>query len=154
MPEVDEGLLLLAKHAQLEQLTMDELYARRSEPRSEPVGDLEPEPPKFAMRWQRSTDAENPGLRISLRCDLTSEDGSIVVEPVGVFRVPAEDAELLSDDARVLAFINEVAVMTLLPFIRQAVADMSLRVFEQTILMPVMPRGAVRFEAPSSQPAD
>lgn len=46
-----------------------------------------------------------------------------------------------------IEYSNEVAVMTLLPFLRQHVADLSQRALGFPLLMPIMARGALRFNA-------
>ncbi|MEJ6554010.1 hypothetical protein PQI51_03105 [Microbacterium esteraromaticum] len=51
-----------------------------------------------------------------------------------------------AEDAVVRGFGNEVAVMTLLPFAREAVATLSTRVFGKPILLPTLSRGEVGFD--------
>ena len=44
-----------------------------------------------------------------------------------------------------LEYANHVGFMAVVPFIRQAIADLSQRVFGQTLLMPIIRRGDVWF---------
>lgn len=47
----------------------------------------------------------------------------------------------------VMAFANEVAIMTLFPYVREAISTSAARVFPaQQVLLPVMERGQVGFE--------
>lgn len=47
--------------------------------------------------------------------------------------------------ARALDYSNDVAVVALLPYLRQAIADLTQRVFGSPLLMPALQRGAVTF---------
>lgn len=51
-----------------------------------------------------------------------------------------------AEDSVVRGFGNEVAVMTLLPYAREAVSNLSTRIFGKPILLPTMGRGDVGFD--------
>lgn len=53
--------------------------------------------------------------------------------------------EVAMSEATRLDFANNVGLMALLPFLRQAVADLSQRVFDEILLMPVIQRGELFF---------
>ena len=74
------------------------------------------------------------------------------MEPVASYHVDVEHAALLDDRPTVAAYANEVAVMALVPYARQAVADVTLRVFEASVLMPSFQRGELRFGVADQQP--
>lgn len=46
----------------------------------------------------------------------------------------------------VLAFANEVAVMTLFPYLREALGTITSKVFGDAVLLPILPRGGVGFD--------
>lgn len=48
-------------------------------------------------------------------------------------------------------FANEVGLMALLPYVRQAVADISQRILGTALVMPVMPRGSLSFSLDESE---
>ena len=56
------------------------------------------------------------------------------------------DSGAQAEDAVVRGFGNEVAVMTLLPYAREAVSNLSTRVFGKPILLPTLERGEVGFD--------
>ncbi|MBN7792445.1 hypothetical protein [Microbacterium esteraromaticum] len=56
------------------------------------------------------------------------------------------------DEAAFLDFANNVGVMALLPYLRQAIADLSQRVLGDVILMPVIPRGGLVFSRADAMP--
>lgn len=45
-----------------------------------------------------------------------------------------------------LAFGNEVAVMTLFPYFREAISGITAKVFGNPLLVPVVPRGEIGFD--------
>lgn len=50
------------------------------------------------------------------------------------------------DEHAVRAFGNEVAVMTLFPYVREAVSTLTARLWQKPITMPTLERGAVGFD--------
>lgn len=91
-----------------------------------------------------STDPE-PQFRLQLRCEIELPTGVAVIEPVATYRLPTDDADLLTPNV-ITEYANEVGVMALIPYLRHALADITLRVLEEPLLMPVLPRGALHFE--------
>ncbi|WP_454130139.1 hypothetical protein [Microbacterium aurum] len=101
--------------------------------------------PSYGLRV-RSEDNE---LIVRLATTLEAGLGRIVVDAAITYILNA-DAEF-SEDVR-LEFANEVGIMALLPYVRQAIADLSQRVFGEVVLMPVMPRGTLWFTADDREP--
>jgi hypothetical protein len=59
----------------------------------------------------------------------------------------AYDYEGDTPDVRtLLAFANEVAVMTVFPYFREAIGTITGKVFGSPMLVPVMPRGDIGFD--------
>jgi hypothetical protein len=56
------------------------------------------------------------------------------------------EAAVMSD------FLNKVTVMTLVPYLRAAVSDLSLRVFENTITQSMVRAGELEFALPDDDP--
>lgn len=54
------------------------------------------------------------------------------------------------DEHTVRAFGNEVSVMTLLPFAREAVSSLAARVWQKPLLLPTLERGEVGFDLDES----
>lgn len=70
------------------------------------------------------------------------------------YHVPVEKAELLARPVT-MEFANHVAVMVLVPYLREALSDLSLRVFDQRIVMPMFKRGELWFDGePQASPED
>lgn len=73
-----------------------------------------------------------------------------VVEVDGAVHYDADTAVSYNPEAA-FEFADNVALMTLFPYIRQQVADVAARVGVQMIL-PILPRGALSFRPADSQP--
>lgn len=83
-------------------------------------------------------------FRIKLRVSASSESASLAVEPVAEFQVPEDLRDLLVPE-NLVEFANEVGVMVLLPYVREAVADVTRRVFGTPSLVPLIQRGQLSF---------
>lgn len=51
-------------------------------------------------------------------------------------------------------FVNNVAIMHILPYARQSIADLTQRVFSAPLLMPIMQRGELQFQVGMDETAD
>jgi hypothetical protein len=107
--------------------------------------------PAYALNLAVSTEPE-PQFRLQLRCEVQLPTGSVVVEPAATYRVSPEDADLLTPSA-ITEYANEVGVMALIPYLRHALADVTLRVLDEPLIMPILPRGAIHFEWDGQDPA-
>jgi hypothetical protein len=97
---------------------------------------------------------DDSGFRVRIRTEIDAHVGTIVVDVAAEYELT--EAVASSFDPVVLtSFVNNVAVMTLFPYIRQAVADITLRVFGAALTMPVVRRGELAFDPPKlvEQPA-
>lgn len=127
----------------LEDLSFAELTARRS---LEPVeSDAAAVEPSYTLNAQVADDHLH--FRLTLRIDLEAAAGELRAAAMADYRVEEKAAPGLTMRLAV-EFANEVGVMALLPYLRQAIADLSLRVFGTALLMPILPRGAVSFALP------
>ena len=99
-----------------------------------------------------SIDVEvSPGLRIrddgvDVRCRLTVHStGGVIIVDGAAFYDSTEPVDVPEEHAS--SFAEQVGIMTLLPYLRQAVDDLSMRLlFPRRVLIPVVPRGSIKFE--------
>lgn len=96
---------------------------------------------KVSLGFQHRSDQNGFGIRIV----------ADIAIPIGEVRVVAAvDYKLLHGDLppqRVVElFANEVAVMTLFPYLREGVSGISTKVFGNPITLPVAQRGQIGFE--------
>lgn len=97
--------------------------------------------------YELATDERGDGhqLQVIFRTLIDVPFGSIRCDVVAAYAFPKISVAAMSPDV-FDQFINDVAIMHVLPYTRQAIADITLRVFQNPLLMPVMKLGEVRFE--------
>lgn len=146
MAEPSVGLLALVEHANLDSISFIELSARRG-----PVAEGRSGGPR-APTYMLTTNGTDDGsrFRIALRVDLELEEGEVQVTAQADYTVAGPGTGSVTRHG-VVEYANEVGIMTLLPYLRQAIADLTQRVFDTALLMPVQPRGAVSFPLPNEE---
>lgn len=80
------------------------------------------------------------GTRMSVTLDLIS--WKVVVDAAADYTL---DVDARFADGALLDFANNVGIMALIPYLRQAIADLSQRVTGEVVLMPIIPRGGLVF---------
>jgi hypothetical protein len=142
MSQPSESLQSLCDNAVLNRVYFLEVSARQADP-----GALGEAPaPGFGLNIEVSPD--DLRFRIRLRVEASSDTTFLGVEPVAEFQVPENLRDLLVAEDLV-EFANEVGVMVLLPYLREAVADVTRRVFGSSSLVPLIQRGQLRFSLDS-----
>lgn len=146
MSGASAALQSMVQGVELEEITFRELSAVRADEDETVLREHAGAVPKFALGIIQDGDDETR-FELRLRCEISFPDGSeLVAEPRARYQV-LEDSLLPLSKGLLVEFANEVAVMALIPYLRQAVADLSQRVFGAVLLMPVMQRGEVSFVA-------
>lgn len=150
MPQLAEPsgtLAAIHEHVELHEIRTRELFCVRE------VVDDPDEQPRFALQVDLADledledDAPRP-VRYGLKLELETTDGRTRVTVEGRYSIPREHAGEF-DMAVAVEYANHVALMALLPYVRQALSDLSARVLDNQILMPVFQRGELSFPAPS-----
>lgn len=121
----------------LKAITFARISAERAPSSTAPVPPADPSP-EYSLKLAPI----DGGIRVFLRCEIDLPEGRVSAEPVADFDAPDE---LVASEALRLQFANEVAVMVLLPYVRQAVQDITQRVFGQALLMDIVVRGQLVF---------
>ena len=129
----------LVEDAQLTSIDTLHLQATQIEG-AEPVEQAEP---IWALGIDNRTD--NMGFRIRLRVELDFGNGSVQAEVAAAYSTRTVESTQIALPA-MEEFVNGVAVMHLLPFLRQAVSDLTGRVFNAAITLPLLQRGQLTFE--------
>ncbi|WP_295124269.1 hypothetical protein [uncultured Leifsonia sp.] len=92
-------------------------------------------------------------FRVGLRTEIQLGDGSIVSEIEAEYALSTIPYASIEEQTKI-DFANEVAIMAILPFTRQAIADITARVFGAALLMPIIQRGQLVFGLPDSREAE
>lgn len=102
--------------------------------------------PSFQLRIRTPDEDERSGwFFIDIRVVIEFEEGDATVAHRAIYEHPAENepsVQLLTK------FTNEVAAMHLLPYLREALADVTRRVFDQPLMIPMIQRGELSFPVP------
>ena len=149
MSEHSPLLLELVSEAQLRSIEYFELTAKRDPSRSDdPANEGDPAlQPEYTLAIDMGQDRTT--FRLRLRIALATPRGTIEVEAAAEYTAgdfPPGDLTptLLAE------YANEVGVMAVLPYLRQAIADLTQRVFGASLLMPIIPRGTLAFSVDSA----
>lgn len=143
LDDPSEALKDLNPHVELMDVGCREIYCVRE--RIEHPDDA----PQFALQveLEELDELKNKkfrGIQYELKMELETLNGKIRIVVDGSYRIPIAQGRSISV-ALAVEYANHVALMTLLPYLRQALSDMSARVFKNQILMPVFQRGDISF---------
>jgi len=144
MPETDITLEALVGVAALEGITFFGISAVRSEP-----GVATPEPGQVTdiapmHTLETALRDDDAGFRARFRTDIDVHIGTVSTDVAVEYLTGDVPASTISQDV-LLDFVNHVAVMTTFPYIRQAVSDITQRVFGSALLLPMVQRGEIDF---------
>lgn len=121
----------------LKQIEYHEMSARLSGEKFDPSS-----PPELTMelRVQHRCDDEDFGIRLA--AEITSTAGTVSATVAAVYDYEGE----IPTQRALFGFGNEVAVMTVFPFLRETVHTLSMKVFAFPILLATIERGEVAFD--------
>lgn len=88
---------------------------------------------------------DGAGFRVILRTVIDVPVGRIQCDTSAEYEMAELRASDIPDGV-FGQFVNDVAVMHILPFTRQSIADITQRVFANALLMPIMQRGSLHFD--------
>ncbi|WP_146341313.1 hypothetical protein [Nesterenkonia sp. NBAIMH1] len=119
---------------------------RAGEEHEEQLEDIDEDAVKPSFELKFSQNKKRDKLRIRLRMETQSTEGVVEAEVAAIYEM--SESSKLGPDV-MLEFANRVGVMALLPYLREALHSMSLKVFGERLLMPMIPAGELRFDGPA-----
>lgn len=135
----------LVSSAELVQIVAFELSVRRAELFSNGPIDI-PDQVQVQPNYNLTTllESDGSGFMIRLAVEVALQVGEMRCEVGAAYKLNTPlDFDLSPQD--LIEYSNEVAVMTLFPFLRQHIADLSQRAFGFPLFMPIMARGTLNF---------
>ncbi|MFE4951960.1 hypothetical protein ACFQ9V_17800 [Leifsonia sp. NPDC056665] len=132
----------LLREVQLLGIQQIELGAARG------TGDMADNPqaePTYGLQMTGRDD--DKAFRVGLRTEILIGNGSILSNIEAEYELSTVAYSSIIEQTKI-DFANEVAVMAILPYTRQAIADISARVFGAALLMPIIQRGQLVFSLP------
>lgn len=125
----------LMTRCRLSAIEYHELSAKWTGPRpEEDLTDID-----VGINVQHRLSEDSFGIRMVGNVEVPFGEAQAVV--AAVYEYEGETPEVRT----VLAFANEVAVMTLFPYLRESIGTITGKVFGDPILLPILPRGEVGF---------
>jgi hypothetical protein len=145
----------LLRDAELESISCFELSAARygedEDVDEESSADEDEIQPNHFLQIARSESGD--AFRVRVRTEIAVSVGRIVSDVAIEYRVATIHVDDISEEL-MLEFANDVAVMALVPYIRQSVSDITQRVFDSALIMPMVKRGELAFtSADAEEPA-
>lgn len=113
----------------------------------------DPEPPKIVVRvggGKHPSGDGREGMSVALNVVVETRAGRAEVEPYAHYSVRPKDGEPLIEELAV-GFADEVGITALIPFAREALSDISVKVLQEQILMPIFLKGQLRAEFTSAE---
>ncbi len=148
MPDVVKTVEELVETASLVSIEIDELGAERKPGDASEEVSVEP-----AYDLTLNLRDDFAGFRVRL---LTTIDVPIGLIRCGVYAEYELSGSTIGSESTeaVGVFVNNVALMHVLPYVRQSIADITLRVFNGPLLMPIIQRGEISFKVELNDDAD
>ncbi|SEE18909.1 hypothetical protein SAMN04489740_0844 [Arthrobacter alpinus] len=103
--------------------------------------------PLFTLGFARSNNSDR--FQVRVKTEIQMDIGAIAVDVASEYELQNSTVAEVSD-ALILEFVNKVAMMTLIPYIRQSVSDLTARVFEVPLVMPMYRQGELTFPPPET----
>lgn len=141
MSEHSKELLDLHQVAELTEITFEEISGKRTSRRGAGGDDQIEVEPEYSLNVESRE--ESPGFRIRLGIFVPLEIGEVRVTTVAYYDAEGFDGELTLP--LLIEYANEVAVMSMLPYLRHAIADLTQRIFGPPLVMPIVRRGELSF---------
>lgn len=130
--DTQAALVQLVQDTTLHSVQFHELHASRKLDIA-PDANLDDDP-RFTMSMQTRVDDGELGVRVNLEVDTPVGEIQVVAAADYINNGPSPSGDVEQ------RFATEVGVMVLVPYLRQAVADLSQRVFGTSLLMPIIKR--------------
>lgn len=129
--------------AELEHIAYLQVASTRIEPdeQSSPPDDTAEDTFGFALKLAQSENLDQLIVRLKTSVESPTHDTTVEVGAIYSIDPPSEIAESVR-----LEFANLVGIMALLPFVREAVADVTRRTTGHPVTMPMIKAGELRFE--------
>jgi len=145
MTSLDREDLLssLLERVELKEFLVFELFAKRNEEfEGAPANETVEIKPNYTLKTGILKNLS--GIIIRLTVEFEIPMGRVLCD-IGATYSSKTPIEFTPENLVLVDFANEVAVMMLVPFLRQNIADLSQRTFGVPLLMPVVRKGMLQF---------
>lgn len=108
--------------------------------RTENANLIETKDPAFSLGFEVGVD-NSKSILVQLGVRLSMHDGEFECIVEGEFHLQGQFDVVDATDEVISAFINDVALMSLFPYLRQAISDLTYKTLESAITLPLLRRG-------------
>lgn len=151
MSEPTREVIALVNAVDLESISFLELSAKRLDEEAtqslvdnDEAYDVQPD---FTLQFARDLDQQK--FRIRIKTVIQAQPGTVVIDAAADYSMSDLELEDITEEL-MLEFANRVALMSIVPYLRQGLADMTQRVFGVPLTMPLYRSGELQFTAASS----
>ncbi len=132
----------LVENASLTSIEVFKLSAERKLDTPMDIGGIEIDP---VYKLDADCRSDGQGFRIRFTTEIATPFGDI---NCGVYAEYSNPGFFFGPQSSVAVteFVNNVAIMHMLPYVRQNIADVTLRVYQAPLLVPLVQRGQLAFE--------
>lgn len=143
MDDLRDEVRSVVETAELENIAYLQVASTRNESDEQPSGpdSAQVDEFEFALKLTQSDDHDQLIVRLKTNVDSPLHETTVEVGAIYTLDPPSE----IPEEVR-LEFANLVGIMALLPFVREAVADVTRRVVGHPVIMPMIKAGELRFE--------
>jgi hypothetical protein len=149
--EPTREVIALVNAVDLESISFLELSAKRLDEEAtqslvdnDEAYDVQPD---FTLQFARDLDQQK--FRIRIKTVIQAQPGTVVIDAAADYSMSDLELEDITEEL-MLEFANRVALMSIVPYLRQGLADMTQRVFGVPLTMPLYRSGELQFTAASS----
>lgn len=150
MSDPTPEVIALVNAVDLESISFLELSAKRTDEEAtqslvdnEESYDVQPD---FTLQFARDIDQQK--FRIRIKTVIQAQPGTVVIDAAAEYSLSNLELEDITEEL-MLEFANRVALMSIVPYLRQGLADMTQRVFGVPLTMPLYRAGELQFSAAS-----
>lgn len=150
MSDPTQEVIALVNAVDLESISFLELSAKRADEEAtqslvdnEESYDVQPD---FTLQFARDIDQQK--FRIRIKTVIQAQPGTVVIDAAAEYSLSNLELEDITEEL-MLEFANRVALMSIVPYLRQGLADMTQRVFGVPLTMPLYRAGELQFSAAS-----
>ena len=142
-PQLESALEILKQAApQIAAVRFFKVHAELAEDAGEPIAS--DDDPDTAFQVDVALRTRQEGNQLGVRLEFEIDIGPCRIE----LHVAAEyvsEHPFTATEAACIEFANEVGIMTIYPYVREAVSDLTARTIGDSLLLPILARGAMSF---------
>jgi preprotein translocase subunit SecB len=143
-PVVLNSALEILEHAspEIQNVRFYKIHAEFDPTVTAPPNDDDTDDPQVGVEVALRTRQDADELGVRLEFDVTADKCRIELDVAAEY---VAAAPFRASEQAILEFANEVGIMAIYPYVREAVNNLTARTIGEGVVMPILPRGAMTF---------